>query len=107
MYLEAREPWRAIKVDRDAAAVTIRTALGLVRLYGHLSSPFIPGTSEVLATVLPEADSLQGVSGALAPSVLELAAGAAFVGPGLLFRKIDDDTIAEWIERFGGTAAVG
>jgi len=107
VYLEAREPWRAIKVDRDAAAVTIRTALGLVRLYGHLSSPFIPGTSEVLATVLPEADSLQGVSAALAPSVLELAAGAAFVGPGLLFRKIDDDTIAEWIERFGGTAAVG
>ena len=102
VYLEAREPWRAIKVDRDAAAVTLRTALGLARLFGHLSAPFVPETSERIAALLPEASGLDGVDPSLAPSILELAPGSPFVSSGLLFQKIDDDTLAAWAGRFGG-----
>lgn len=102
IYLEQREPWRAIKTDRDVAAVTLRTALGIARLIGHLSSPFIPSTAETLSALVPSAAPLQGVDPSLAPSVLEMEPGARFDSPGLLFSKIDDDQLAEWIDRFGG-----
>jgi len=106
VYLEAREPWRAVKTDRDVAAVTLRTALGLARLYGHLSSPFIPTSAARLTALLPDAPQLGGIDAAgLAASVLDLDAGSAFVAPDLLFQKIDDDTLAAWTERFGGAAA--
>ncbi|MFN8051965.1 MAG: methionine--tRNA ligase [Acidimicrobiales bacterium] len=102
VYLEAREPWRAIKTDRDAAAVTLRTALGLARLFGRLSSPFIPATADRLGELVPGAPSLDGMAASLAGTILDVEPGLAFVAPGLLFQKIDDDTTAAWIERFGG-----
>ena len=102
VYLEAREPWRAIKTDRDAAAVTLRTALGLVRLAGHVSSPFIPSSAQRLLDVVPEAGALSGIAPELAGSVLDLAPGSAFVAPDLLFQKIPEESVREWEDRFGG-----
>ena len=101
VYLEAREPWRAIKSDRELAAMTLRTALGVVRLHAHLSSPFIPSTSERIAATLPDAPALVGVGAELAASVLDLNPGTRFVAPDLLFQKLDDDLVATWAERFG------
>lgn len=101
-YLVAREPWKAIKVDRDEAAVALRTALGLIRLYGRLSAPFIPASADVLTAAFPDAAPLQGMGPELASSVLELEAGTRFEAPGLLFDKIEPDLLAEWIGRFGG-----
>ena len=102
VYLEAREPWRQIKSDRDAAAVTLRTALGLVRLYGHLSASFIPSAAAALSAVLASAEPLSGIDRSLAESILTLPPGIEVSSPGLLFRKLDEDTIAEWTARFGG-----
>ena len=102
VYLEAREPWRQIKSDRDAAAVTLRTALGLVRLYGHLSTSFIPSASASLSAVMASAEPLSGIDRSLAESILTLPPGIEVSNPGLLFRKLDEDTIAEWTARFGG-----
>jgi len=102
VYLEEREPWRAVKVDRDLAAVTLRHALGLVRLYGHLGAAILPTTAASLAATLPEAPALVGLdAGALAASVAELAGGTPFVAPGLLFRKLEPDDLAAWQQRFG------
>lgn len=101
VYLEAREPWRAIKSDRELAAMTLRTALGVVRLHAHLSSPFIPSTSARIAATLPDAPALEGVGAELAASVLDLDPGTRFVAPDLLFQKLDDDLVATWAERFG------
>ncbi|MEZ5322403.1 MAG: methionine--tRNA ligase [Microthrixaceae bacterium] len=73
VYLDATEPWRAVKVDEDAAAVVLRTALGIVRLAAHLASPFIPATAGVVAAMFAGAP-LDGLSPvALAASVLELS----------------------------------
>ena len=104
MYLEAREPWRAIKVDRDLAAMTLRTALGLVRLSGHLSSAFIPTSSAQLLAVLPDASALSGVDPGLASSIGELVPSSRLEAPELLFRKIADEDLEAWINRFGGPA---
>ncbi|NLA35052.1 MAG: class I tRNA ligase family protein, partial [Actinobacteria bacterium] len=101
-YLVAREPWKAIKVDRDAAAVALRTALGLIRLYGRLSTPFIPASADVLAAAFPDAAPLEGMGPDLASTVLDLEPGTRFAAPGLLFDKIEPDLLAEWVGRFGG-----
>lgn len=102
IYLEARQPWRQIKVDREAAAATLRTACGLIRLFGHLSAAYIPATSRVLGAVLPQAPALSGVGADLSASVLDIEPGQRFVAPGLLFTKIDQDQVEEWEVRFGG-----
>ncbi|MEZ5253631.1 MAG: methionine--tRNA ligase [Microthrixaceae bacterium] len=103
-YLVAREPWKAIKTDRDAAAVALRTALGLIRLQGHLSAPFIPATAQRLEGAFGDSARLTGMGADLAASVFELKPGARFDAPGLLFDKIEADQLAEWVERFGGDA---
>ena len=102
VYLEEREPWRAIKTDRDLAGATMRSALGIVRLVAHLSGPFIPASAQRLADTLPATPALSGVSPDLADSVLEVAPGAPFVMDGLLFSKIVPEQLAEWKARFGG-----
>ncbi len=106
VYLEAREPWRAIKVDRAAAAVTLRTALGLCRLFAVASAPFIPFAAERLAAVLPDApiDGLV-LDAALAATVTAVPAGSRFDAPDLLFQKLDDEQLVEWATRFGGPDA--
>ena len=57
-YLVVKEPWKQLKVDRDAGALTLRTALGLIKLYGVISAPLIPATAANLRAVF--ADDGQG-----------------------------------------------
>jgi methionyl-tRNA synthetase len=103
VYLEEREPWRAIKTDRDTAAMTLRTALGFCRVAAVASCPFIPAASERLGAILPQ-DSLgqARLAPALADTIATVTPGSPFAAPGLLFGKLDDDQLAAWAERFGG-----
>ncbi len=41
-YLQAAAPWSTFKTDPEQAAMQIRLALNLIRLYAVLSAPFIP-----------------------------------------------------------------
>jgi len=116
-YLEQREPWRTIKVDRDRTACTLRTALQLALVDAVAAEPFIPATAARLRTCLTGAAAASGVSGAApTPGLIgaglpaaardALAPGQGFTPPGLLFEKLDDDRLQSWAERFGG-APVG
>jgi methionyl-tRNA synthetase len=102
-YWERAEPWKAVKEDPERAAVIERTGVNLVRLFALLAAPIIPATAEtVLAAVAPDAptrwpDDVEAELRALAP-------GSSFMVPEVLFRKLTDDDIAEWTERFGGPA---
>ncbi|MGI9015835.1 MAG: methionine--tRNA ligase [Euzebya sp.] len=96
-YLEQREPWRLIKTDPDAAAMVLRTAINLIPVLAGAAAPIIPtAAAAALATV--------GVTTVAWPTVdlTALPAGHAFEVPPLLFRKIDDDQVAQWTTRFGG-----
>lgn len=103
VYFDRKQPWVTIKEDRDATAVTLRTAINLIALFSRLAAPVIPFTAmTVLESFGLEAD----VSW---PSEFDSAAlppGHTFEPPGLLFRKISDDDVAEWRGSFGGTDAV-
>lgn len=100
-YLDRKEPWVTVKVDRDATAVTLRTALGLIVLFARLSAPFMPTTAATLADAfgIPEEERSWPTGPDLVGTVTP---DAPFQVPELLFHKVSDDEITGWRERFGG-----
>src|ERR1700680_2749704 len=44
VYVDRSAPWTAIKTDKDRAAVILRVAINLARLYAIVGSPMIPDT---------------------------------------------------------------
>jgi methionyl-tRNA synthetase len=100
-YLQEAAPWTAFKTDEVRAAVVVRTALNLVGLFARVASPVIPFTAQVIADAVgeniaawPSPDAKHELS--------RLEPGRALTTPDVLFKKIEDEQIAEWIERFGG-----
>ncbi len=103
VYLETREPWKSIKVDRERTACTLRTALQLVGIAAVASEPFVPNASTSLRGAFPSVDWDQLLlDRSLArPDLIE--PGAPVSPPGLLFQKLAPELLAEWEERFGGS----
>jgi methionyl-tRNA synthetase len=103
-YLQVAAPWTAIKTDEARAAAVVRTALNLVALYARVSAPFIPFTARVIAGAVGEAQMAWPTADARS-ELARLAEGGALQTPEVLFRKIEDEQIAEWTQRFGGAEA--
>jgi len=101
-YLQEAAPWTAIKTDRDRAAVIVRTALNLVALYAKLSAPFIPFAAETIGDAFGLEFPAQWPSSDARAELDKLAVGTKVTVPDVLFKKIEDEQIAEWTARFGG-----
>jgi methionyl-tRNA synthetase len=101
-YLQEAAPWTAIKTDRDRAAVIVRTALNLVALYAKLSAPFIPFAAETIGDAFGLAFPAQWPSNDAKAELDTLAVGTKITVPDVLFKKIEEEQIAEWTARFGG-----
>jgi methionyl-tRNA synthetase len=101
-YLERATPWTVIRDDREQAACTLRTAINLIRVFAILAAPIIPDTSSrILAALgLPPGD---WINDSIEEALTALGPGHPFAVPDVLFRKITDDDIAAWSERFGGS----
>jgi methionyl-tRNA synthetase len=99
-YLQSAAPWSTFKEDPDRAAMQIRLALNLIRLYAVLSAPFIPDAgAAMLAAMQTGEDSWpEDVSAALET----LGPGHAFTVPDVLFAKITDEEREDWQTRFAG-----
>ncbi|MEM7739499.1 MAG: methionine--tRNA ligase [Pseudomonadota bacterium] len=98
-YLQSAAPWAVFKKDKERAGMIVRTALNLIPLYATLSAPVIPFTAEKLAGVF-------GTSITSWPTDSEdllntLPVGQGFEAPPVLFKKVEDDQIVEWSDRFG------
>ncbi|MEV6104288.1 methionine--tRNA ligase [Streptomyces sp. NPDC051940] len=102
-YLETKAPWLAVKTDPEGAALTLRTAMNLIRLYAVVSEPFIPATARTLRTVfaLPD-DTAAWVTPQEARALDAVPAGTAFTVPPVLFAKLTDEDLDTLRERFGG-----
>ena len=102
-YLQRSEPWAHVKTDRLRAALAIRMAIQLVRLYAVVSAPFIPDASSAILQTLglpPPSDrdwpeDRDAIFSAVPP-------GHAMQRPDPLFRKITSSDVEAWQERFGG-----
>ena len=105
-YLVEKEPWKQVKVDPEAAAVSLRTAMNLIHLYAVVSEPFVPQTAATLRAVFAlDGDTATWVTPQAATSLDAVPAGTAFTVPPVLFAKISDDDLDAYRERFGGGEA--
>ena len=99
-YLQEAAPWSTFKTDPETAAMQVRLALNLIRLYAVLSRPFIPDAAWSMMASLDCAD--WSWPGDLATALAHLPAGHAFTVPEVLFAKISDESRDEWQDRFKG-----
>ncbi len=106
-YLTRAEPWVKYKTDVDAAAIGVRVGLNLAAVFGIIAQPIIPDAAKAILDALgvPEKNrKMPGGSRAedFAALLDALPHGLAITPPDVLFRKIEDDQVAEWAVRFGG-----
>ena len=99
-YLQEAAPWSTHKTDPAQAAMQIRLALNLIRLYAVLSQPFIPGAAARMMAALGTDD--WSWPGDVAQALDHLPPGHGFTVPDVLFAKISDDNRTEWETRFAG-----
>ncbi len=102
-YLQSAAPWATFKEDPEKAAMQIRLALNLIRLYAVLSAPFIPDASAAILTAMQTEDDSWPDD--VANALDTLPAGHAFTVPEVLFAKITDDQREDWQTRFSGVRA--
>jgi methionyl-tRNA synthetase len=102
VYLETREPWKTVKVDRDRTACTLRTAIDLVALIAVASEPWVPAATARLRSAFPDLDwaALRLEPGLSARPLVGV--GNRIVPPGLLFQKLAPEQLDEWAAAFGG-----
>ncbi|MGW1211619.1 methionine--tRNA ligase [Streptomyces sp. NPDC002499] len=105
-YLEEKAPWLEIKTDKDAAALTLRTAMNLIHLYAVVSEPLIPTSSKAMrqAFALAE-DTATWVTPDQARALDSVPTGTPFTVPPVLFAKLTDEDLENYKERFGGEPA--
>ncbi|MFI9156609.1 methionine--tRNA ligase [Kitasatospora aureofaciens] len=105
-YLDEKAPWQQVKTDPEAAALTLRTAMNLIRLYAVVSEPFIPTAAAAMrgAFALPS-DGRTWITGEEARALDLVPAGTPFTVPPVLVAKITDEDLTAWTARFGGTEA--
>lgn len=106
-YLTEVAPWTVFKTDPEAAAVSLRYAINLIRVFAILSAPVIPDACRKLADALHlELTGKDWIENPLAEELTVLKAGHQFDVPDVLFSKISDEDVEAWEAKFGGTDSV-
>ncbi|HEY2665739.1 MAG TPA: methionine--tRNA ligase, partial [Actinomycetota bacterium] len=107
VYLELKSPWTQIRQDPEAAALSLRTAMNLIHLFGVISEPVIPAASATIQRVFDIDEDRRRAWPA--PEELRslgwVGSGTKFEVPPVLFRKVTDEDVTTWRERFGGPPA--
>jgi len=103
-YLTAAAPWTVIKEDPEKAAMILRLALNVIRLYSILSAPVIPETAEKIQNLLNLEDAgFAWPKENLTEELQVLKAGHTFDVPEQpLFQKITPEAVADLCARYGG-----
>jgi len=102
-YLTRAEPWVKYKSDVDAAAVGVRTGLNLAAVFAIIAQPVIPDTARKVLDALGVPEGSRAWPDWQDKNLLDaLPRGLAITPPDVLFAKIEDASVEEWKERFGG-----
>jgi methionyl-tRNA synthetase len=102
VYVDRAAPWTAIKTGKDRAAVILRVAINLARLYAIVGSPLIPDTCARLRASLGVEIGDDYWPKDAAAELAALPAGHAFEVPAPLFKKITPEEVADLACRYGG-----
>ena len=105
-YLADAAPWTSIRTDKDAAALSVRVAINLIRLFAILSSPIIPFAAQTMAASLGlKSEELKWPKGRVADELATLKPNHNFEIPNVLFAKILPEQRSAWEAEFGGQPA--
>ncbi|SFV01255.1 methionyl-tRNA synthetase [Alicyclobacillus macrosporangiidus] len=102
VYLDERAPWTLVKTDREQAAMVLRTAIQLIRLFASAAHPVIPFTCERVFDALHLSHDERSVPLPQLCALNGLSAGRRFTVPSHLFQRISSEEVAELKQRFSG-----
>lgn len=96
-YMTERAPWVLVKDgDLQSAGAVLNECFQLIDLYARVSAPFIPDAATKMRAIFGTKNDLSW------PTKYEhrIANGTEFNVPENLFERIDDDKVAELIEKY-------
>ena len=91
-YLDQKEPWRAVRRDKEDAAQTLWTAVSAINCLKTTLYPFLPFSSQKLHIMLGLEGSVSDAAWAWSPEALH--PGLEIQRPTPLFQKLDEEVIA-------------
>ena len=94
-YIARNEPWKVVKTDKEHAAVILRTAINLIRLYALLASPIMPETAQKMLGLIGVKEQIVWPREKADVELSFLKAGHELQEPILLFNKISPERIQE------------
>ncbi|MCY4099583.1 MAG: class I tRNA ligase family protein, partial [Rhodobacteraceae bacterium] len=100
-YIQEAAPWGIVKTDKSRAATVLNYSLNLIRLFGNISSPFIPDASVSLLGIFNSEDRPvwpDNVNSALN----SLHVNQEFQVPEIIFKKISKEDSERWKQKFAG-----
>ena len=94
-YLDEAAPWKTLKTDPERTATSLWTALQVIGALRVLTAPYLPFSAQRLHELLGEKDSVHD----LRWEFRGVPAGRVLPKPEPLFRKLEDDELAELLDR--------
>ncbi len=94
-YLADTEPWKVIKTDEGRTATILNIALNIVANLAIVSEPFLPFTAGKLFNMF----GLEKMTWNQAGNSQLLSAGQTLKEMGLLFEKIEDETVEKQVQK--------
>jgi methionyl-tRNA synthetase len=94
-YLADTEPWKVIKTDQQRTATILNVALNIAANLAIVSEPFLPFTAAKLVSLF----DLKHIKWDDAGSADLLKGGKALGEMGLLFDKIEDETVEKQVQK--------
>ena len=94
-YLADTEPWKVIKTDTERTGTILNIGLQIVANLSILCEPFMPFTVEKLRTIL----NIQQLTWADAGRADLLLEGQNITNIGLLFEKVEEETVAAQVKK--------
>jgi methionyl-tRNA synthetase len=94
-YLADTEPWKVIKTDTERTATILNIGLQIAANLSILCEPFMPFTAEKLRTIL-NINQLDWSQAGRADLLLE---GQTVTNTGLLFEKVEEETVAAQVKK--------
>ncbi len=94
-YLADTEPWKVIKTDQERTGTILNIALNIAANLAILSEPFLPFTAAKLVQLF----DLKEINWDAAGSSELLRGGTTLGEIGLLFEKIEDETVEKQIQK--------
>lgn len=91
-YLDQKEPWRAVRQDKEDAAQTLWTAASVINCLKTTLCPFLPFSSQKLHAMLGFDGNVEEKGWTWRPDAMK--PGQQLQRPTPLFKKLDEDVIA-------------